>query len=172
MIGWRMSSLLGLLAVATPAAAHDGPPYPIVSDRVLGVYLVSVWTDPDTTDDGTPAGQFWVTLAPRGDEPLPAGTRATVAVRPMERPGPEQRTAASPVRGDPANQYAGVVMDHEGRFAVTVTIAGPLGTATVAAEVDATYDLRPPRYLLVVYLMPFVVVGLLWGRLLLRRRRV
>jgi hypothetical protein len=63
-------------------------------------------------------------------------------------------------------------MDHEGRFAVTVTIAGPLGAATVDAEVDATYDLRPPRYLLVVYLMPFVLVGLLWGRLLLRRRRV
>jgi hypothetical protein len=38
--------------------------------------------------------------------------------------------------------------------------------------VDATYDQRPPAYLLVVYVMPFVLVGLLWGRLLLRRRSV
>ena len=24
-------------------------------------YMVSIWTDPDTTDDGTPGGQFWIT---------------------------------------------------------------------------------------------------------------
>jgi hypothetical protein len=74
------------------------------------------------------------------------------------------------VRGDAGNQFAGIVLDHEGRFAVTVAIGGPLGTATVDAEVDATYDLRPPAYLLVVYALPFVLVGLLWGRVLLRRK--
>ena len=62
-------------------------------------------------------------------------------------------------------------MDHEGRFAVRVTVDGPLGTATVEATTDATYDVRPPRALLAVYLAPFLVVGLLWGRLLIRRRR-
>jgi hypothetical protein len=173
MIGGCPRWLLALLLIATtPAWAHDGPPFPIVSDRVLGAYLVSVWTDPDTTDDGSPGGQFWVTLSRRGGADLPEATRAAVAVRPLDRPGPERRAEASPVRGDIGNQFAGVVMDHEGRFAVTVTIAGPLGDATVGAEVDATYDLRPPPYLLLVYLMPFLVVGLLWGRLLLRRWRV
>ena len=160
-----------ILSVASPALAHDGPPFPIVSDRVLGAYLVSVWTDPDTTDDGSPGGQFWVTLSRPGGEDVPEATRAAVAIRPLDRPGPERRAAASPVRGDVGNQFAGLLMDHEGRFAVTVTVAGPLGDETVGAEVDATYDLRPAPYLLVVYLIPFVLVGLLWGRLLLRRRR-
>ena len=52
----------------------------------------------------------------------------------------------------------------------TVRVAQQLGAATVSASVEATYDLRPPRALLVLYLLPFVLAGLLWGRLLIRRR--
>ena len=55
-------------------------------------------------------------------------------------------------------------------FPVRVTIDGLLGPAAVEAEVDATYDLRPPPGLVVVYLVPFVAVGFLWLKLLLRRR--
>jgi hypothetical protein len=62
-------------------------------------------------------------------------------------------------------------MDHEGPFAVRVTIDGPLGSATVEAQADATYDLRPPPYMLVWYLLPFLVAGLLWTKLLIRRNR-
>lgn len=154
-------------------AAHAGPPFPIVSDRVAGGYRVSIWTDPDTTDDGSRGGQFWVRLArARGDGELPPQTRATVVIRPLDRSGVEQRAAAAPVRDDVTNQFAGLVMDHEGRFAVHVTIDGPLGAAAVDAEVDATYDLRPAPYLLVVYLVPFLLVGWLWGRRMLQQRRV
>lgn len=163
----------GALAFLLPAsvAAHEGPPFPIVSDHRVGAYVLSVWTDPDTTDDGSPGGQFWIMLAPGDREiPLPVTTTATVVVRPIGRPGPDLSAAAAPVRGRPGHQFAAVVMDHEGRFAVTVRVAGPLGAAEVAAEVDATYDRRPPPYLLAVYLAPFALVGLLWGRLLMRRR--
>src|SRR5688572_26800254 len=31
------------------AHAHDGPPFPILSDHTTGPYLISIWTDPDTT---------------------------------------------------------------------------------------------------------------------------
>jgi hypothetical protein len=148
--------------------AHNGPPFPIVSNQRAGAYVISVWTDPDTTDDGTPGGQFWVKLA--GE--IPAATRVTVAVRALNSTGPEIVGEASPVRGDLTNQFAAVVMNHEGRFTVRVTLDGPLGPATVNAEVDATYDTRPAPYLLVLYLVPFVLVGLLWGRLLLRRRAI
>ncbi|HET9541411.1 MAG TPA: hypothetical protein VFQ46_12485, partial [Candidatus Limnocylindria bacterium] len=71
-----------------------------------------------------------------------------------------------------SNQFAAVVMDHEGRFAVEVTIDGPAGPARVTAEVDATYDLRPPPIMLAVYALPFVLAGLLWIRLLVKRRTV
>jgi hypothetical protein len=168
--------VLGTLAAVLAAAsltlsAHAGPPFPIVSDQTAGRYVVSVWTDPDTTDDGSAGGQFWVRLrASSNAMPLPEETRATVAIRPLDRTGSERTAAATPVQRDITNQFAALVMDHEGRFAVRVAIDGPMGAATLEATVDATYDQRPPAPLLFLYLAPFVLVGLLWGRLLLRRR--
>jgi hypothetical protein len=165
-------SLLALLLATLPAIAlaHDGPPFPIVSDRIAGPYRVSIWTDPDTTDDGSPGGQFWVRIHQASDgEAAPAGTRSTVAISPLDRPGNGRTAGAEPVRGDITNQFAALFMDHEGRFAVQATIDGPLGPAVVDAEVDATYDLRPPPYLFFLYLAPFLLVGLLWGGLLIRR---
>jgi hypothetical protein len=158
--------------LAAQGAAHSGPPYPIVSGQIAGRYEVAIWTDPDATDDGSPGGQFWVTLAPRTGEAaaIPAGTRVTVAVRPLARPGPTQSATAAPVDGAVARQFAAVLMDHEGRFAVDVAIDGPLGPARVASEVDATYDLRPAPALFVVYLLPFLVLGVLWVKLLWKRR--
>ena len=169
----RRAAAIGVLTALTVAgvAAHDGPPFPIVSDQVSGPYRLSIWTDPDATDDGTTGGQFWVTIERAADgAPPPAGTVARVSIRALDRPGSELTAPAEPVRGDLTNQFAALLMDHEGRFAVRVSVAGPLGPAAVDAEVDATYDLRPPAGLLVLYLMPFLLAGLLWGRLLLRRR--
>jgi hypothetical protein len=168
---WIATLASAFLAASTIVQAHDGPPFPIVSDQVAGPYLVSVWTDPDTTDDGSPGGQFWVRLHVAGTAaPVPEKTQATVTIRPLDRTGPQRTASASPVRGNITNQFAAVLMDHEGRFAVHVAIEGPLGAAAVDSAVDATYDLRPAPLLLVLYLVPFVLVGLLWGRLLLRRR--
>jgi hypothetical protein len=170
---------IAVLAAQTSLHAHSGPPFPIVTDAVHGPYTVSIWTDPDATDDGSAGGQFWVVIAPstKGG-PLPADTRATVTVqssstRPVQtdRPYPfSQSTRTEPVRGDISNQFGAVVMDHEGPYSVHVEVTGPLGQTAVDAMVDATYDLRPPPYMLVWYLVPFLLVGFLWTRLLLRRR--
>ena len=164
------------LVVATAATAivraHNGPPFPILSDRIAGGYRISIWTDPDTTDDGSLGGQFWVRLEPSsGTGVIPEPTRVTVSIKPVDRAGAGLSTAAAPVRGEAGNQFAGLLMDHEGRFAVHVVVDGPLGAAAVDAEVDATYDLRPAAYMLVLYAAPFVLMGLLWGRLLIRRGR-
>jgi len=151
--------------------AHSGPPFPVVSDQAAGPYVVSIWTDPDTTDDGSAGGQFWVRIhAASKGQPLPENTRAMVTITPVNREGSVRSASTSPVRGDLTNQFAAVVMDSEGPFAVRVNIDGSLGNAIVTASVEATYNLRPPRWLFAVYLLPFVLVGLLWGRLLIRRR--
>jgi hypothetical protein len=52
-----------------------------------------------------------------------------------------------------------------------VTIEGPQGPADVEAAVDASYDLRPRPIMLVLSLMPFLLAGFLWTKLLLRRRQ-
>ena len=159
------------VGLSSIAVAHDGPPYPILSDRAVGPYTVSVWTDPDTTDDGSAGGQFWVVLARRDDAgPVPPDTRATIVTEPLDRPGSPRSAVTEPVRNDPSNQVGAVVFDHEGRFRVRVDVRGSMGGGRVESEVDATYDLRPAPALLLLYLMPFVAVGLLWAKLLLRRR--
>jgi hypothetical protein len=166
---------LAVLAVQDSLRAHSGPPFPIVTDAVRGPYTISIWTDPDTTDNGTPAGQFWIVIASstKGTR-LPAETRATLSVQPSAPPSPSQATVQSartePVRGDVANQFGAVLMDHEGSYAVHIEVTGPMGVASIDAMVEATYDLRPPPYMLVWYLFPFVIAGFLWTRLLLRRR--
>jgi hypothetical protein len=151
-------------------AAHAGPPFPIVSNQIVGKYEIDVWTDPDATDDGTPGGQFWVVLKPAGGATeIPAGTRVTVAIRAIETAHSSQ-LIAEPVDGLITRQFAALVMDHEGRYAVRAAIEGPLGTAQVTGEVDATYDARPAAPLFFVYLLPFVVLGLFWMKVLWKRR--
>lgn len=162
-----------LLAQAVVVHAHSGPPFPIVSDRLAGPYRVSIWTDPDTTDDGAPAGQFWVTVDPAsGSGTVPSGTHAAVTIRPSDRDGHTRSAQAAPVDGLVSRQFVALLMDHEGPFAVHVTVDGPLGRVEIDSQVDATYDLRPSKGLIVVYLFPFLAIGALWVKVLLRRRQV
>lgn len=157
--------------VSSRAAAHDGPPYPIVSNQAAGPYVLSVWTDPDSTDDGTAGGRFWITIGAPAGAVIPAETVADVTIAPLDREGGVLTARAEPVDGALSNQLASLVMDHEGRFRVRAVVTGPLGRGEVASEVDATYDLRPPPILLAVYALPFVLIGFLWIKLMVKRRK-
>ena len=167
----QYAATVAVMALVSAAlGAHSGPPYPIVSDRIAGAYRISIWTDPDATDDGSAAGQFWVMMQPARPGAIPPGTHVSVTIQPVDRPGIAKTGAATPVNGDAARQFVALVMDHEGRYGVRVAIAGPLGTAALGADVDATYDLRPAPILLALYVLPFLLVGFLWVKLLVRRR--
>ena len=124
------ATALTALVAGGPVLAHTGPPFPIVSSRTAGPYDVSVWTDPDSTDDGSAGGRFWVTVRPSDGAALPAATRVTVALEPVsvDRRAPAHTAGAEgPVAADPSQRFAALVMDHEGRFRVRVTLDGPLG---------------------------------------------
>ena len=169
----RRAVLTLVLLLSSPPGilAHSGPPFPIVTSRVAGPYSISIWTDPDTTDDGKAAGQFWIVLDPAaGNAAIPAGTQATVAIRPLDREGPSRDGRAERVNGSVSRQFVALLMDHEGPFAVRVTIDGPLGRASVDSRVDATYDTRPAPWLILVYLIPFVGLGVLWMKALRVRK--
>jgi len=159
------------LLSAESLTAHSGPPFPILSNRIAGGYDISIWSDPDTTDDGSPGGQFWVVLKTAGrGAAIPAATVVTVAIRPLDREGPTLTGRAVPVNGAADNQFVALLMDHEGPFGVRVTVDSSLGRAEVESRAEATYDLRPSRGLIVIYLLPFVAVGVLWMKALWRRR--
>ena len=40
-----------LAALSVRASGHSGPPFPILSDKAAGPYLISIWTDPDNLCD-------------------------------------------------------------------------------------------------------------------------
>ena len=166
--------VLAVVMTTATLSAHSGPPFPIVSDRVAGAYQISIWADPDATDDRSAAGKFWVMLQPARpvgtNRSMPPGTHVDVTIRPLDRQGAEQAGRAEPINAEVARQFVALVMDHEGPFGVRVTVDGPLGKADIDAFTDATYDLRPRPILMIVFVMPFVLAGFVWGKLLIRRR--
>jgi len=155
--------LLFVTSWRTHLHAHSGPPFPIVSDHAVNGYKVSVWTDPDVTDDVTKAGRFWVTVSP-------AARSVVVAVEPLDRKGETRTETAQPVNGDTQRYFTALRLDHEGRFDVRVRIDGSAGRADVGAYVDATYDLRPRPALMILFVLPFLLIGFVWGKLLIKRR--
>jgi hypothetical protein len=160
-----------LVLAASAVLAHSGPPYPIVSNQPAGPYRVSIWTDPDATDDGSSGGQFWLTIAMADGGAVPADTRALVTIAPANGSSPPRSGQASPINADVSQQFVALLMDHEGRFAVQAAISSARGSATVESSVDATYDLRPSPAVVAVYSLPFVLLGLLWLKVLIHRRR-
>lgn len=151
---------------ARPAAAHEGPPFPILVDRRAGPYVASVWTDPDI---GT--GIFFVVLeAPEGRR-LPAGTEVRIGVQPVSGRLAEAvyEAEAQPVRRG-ARYYAEVPLDQGGMWRVRVLLDGAEGGGELTAQVEATPDGTIGPIALVVYLLPFLAVGGLWLKAALRRR--
>jgi hypothetical protein len=162
----RFAFLAFLLWGALPALAHQGPPFPILVDRRVGPYLASVWTDPDV---GT--GTFFVVLEPQEGRNLPARTRARLGLQPVSRRLEEVIYEAEPQKVSyGARYFTSARLDKEERWRVRVLLDGSAGGGELTAEVEATPDGTIGPIALVLYLMPFLAVGFLWLKAVLRRR--
>jgi hypothetical protein len=151
----RLAILLLLLPL--PLHAHAGPPFPIVVDRPVGPWKVSVWTDPDI---GT--GVVFV---------IPEGTSTPEAVRvsaqPVDRSLPEAfYEAERQGRPEDVRYFTRVKFDHGGMWRLRATLDG----GSVEAEVEATPDGVLGPWEIGLYALPFLAVGFLWGKAVLRRR--
>ena len=160
-----------VLVTCAPLFAHNGPPFPVVTDRTLGNYVISLWADPDASDDGDKDGRFWVVVNPAAKgATLPADTIVQIAIWPVERPQAIRTETAEADEREPARRLAAFAIDHEGKYAVKATITGSLGPADIESLVDAEYDARPRPFLIAVFALPFVLIGFVWLKLLIRRR--
>lgn len=159
------AAALGGLAPA--AAAHQGPPFPILVDRPVGPYIASVWTDPDIG-----IGTFFVVLEPPQEgRALPAGTTVRIGVRPVSGRLPEKVYPAEAQKVSFGERYfAQVPFDRGGMWRVRVAIAGPRGGGELGAEVEATPDGTIGPIAILVYSFPFLAVGFLWWKATVRRR--
>jgi len=157
-------SFLIFLCLAKTVSAHEGPPFPLFVDQKVDRYAVSVWTDPDV---GT-ALFFVIVKAP---SPVPADLRVQVGVQPVSNRVPEVFYPAARENVQGQIQYrADVHFDAQELWRVRVKLESAEGNAETLATVEAT----PPgygRWDLLLYLLPFLAVGLLWAVALIRKMR-
>jgi hypothetical protein len=157
----RFTLLLIVLLLAPVARAHEGPPFPLVVDQKADPYVISVWTDPDV---GT--ALFFVIL--NAPEP-PADLRVQIGVQPVSGRLPEAFYAAERENVQGQIQYRTQVhFDAQEIWRVRVRLESAQGNAETVATVEAT----PPgygRWDLLVYLLPFLAIGVLWAVAMLRR---
>lgn len=154
--------LMLVLFFTRSAGAHEGPPYPLFLDRQVDRYVVSVWTDPDI---GT--GLFFVIFS--GPAELPPDLRVNVGVQPVTGRLPEAFYPAHRENLQGQVQYrAEVQLDAQELWQVRVRLESAQGNAETVATVEAT----PPgygRWDLLVYLLPFLAIGLLWAIAMIRK---
>lgn len=154
-----------LLAVPARGVAHEGPPYPILVDQTLGPCVVSVWADPDV---GT--GTFFIALEPAPGGKLPEDIRVGLGVRPVSGRLPEAVYEANREGRQATVQYkAEVPFDAQELWRVRLLLQSSRGGGEAVTDVEVT----PPgygRWDLLLYLLPFVAVGWLWLRAIVKGR--
>lgn len=163
----RSALAITLLLWPNTARAHAGPPFPFLMDQKIDPYVISVWTDPDV---GT--GTFFVIVNAPASGAVPNDLRVQVGVQPASGRLPE--TFYSSAREDLSGQIqykALVQFDAQELWRVRIRLQSTLGSGEVMATVEST----PPGYGswdMLVYLLPFVAVGVLWFLAVMRRRSV
>jgi hypothetical protein len=155
-----------LFVASSPLGAHNGPPFPIISDKRVGPVVVSLWTHPDV---GT--GLFYVIVEPPAGGTIPPDLKIEIGVRPVTGRLAE---AMYPMKLE--NLRGQVVyrtdaqFDQQELWHVRMTVKSSAGDGEAAADVEVT----PPgygRWDLLLFSLPFLGVGFLWFRVMMRKRQ-
>ncbi len=163
--GWLLLWVL-LAGVSPSALAHNGPPFPIIENRRVGPVVISVWTNPDV---GT--GSFFVMVDPPAGGKVPDDLKVDVAVQPLTGRLPEKHYSAwrEKLRGQ-VEYKALIPFDAQEMWRVRVTLASAEGGGEAVADVQVTPTGRG-RWDMFLYLLPFLGIGFLWFKAVMRRRR-
>lgn len=167
-ISWWHILLLGLclITLAPRTIAHEGPPFPIIVDEEVGPYLVSVWTDPDIG-----IGTFFVVIDPEPGNDVSDVKSIKIGVKPTSgRLDEAMYTAQSQEVRQGARYIAEVEFDKGEMWKVRILLEGEGWDGELTSEVEATPDGSIGPIAVVIYALPFLAVGFLWVRAIMRRR--
>lgn len=163
----KFSSLVMVLLVSSsPLGAHNGPPFPIISDKRVGPVIVSLWTHPDV---GT--GLFYVIVDPPPGGAIPADLKIEIGVRPVTGRLEEviYPTRLENLRGQVQYKTA-AEFDAQELWQVRLIVKSSQGDGEATADVEVT----PPglgRWDLLMFSLPFLGVGFLWFQVIMRKRK-
>jgi hypothetical protein len=159
----------GLLAIfcSQNLAAHNGPPFPIITDQRVGPCIVSLWTHPDVG-----IGLFFVMVDPLPGETIPKDLKVQIGVQPLSGRLAEVVYPArlEDLRGQ-VEYKTEVQFDEQEFWRVRLILSSSAGGGEALSKVEAT----PPgfgRWDLLLYLLPFLGVGFLWVTAIAKRRRL
>lgn len=159
-----LSLVLGLCA--QPAFAHNGPPFPIISDQTVGPVVLSLWTHPDV---GT--GTFFVLINPQRGKELPRDLKFSIGVTPVSGRLAEVVYPMWVEKNRTQPEFKNEVQfDQDEIWKVRLILTSAEGNAEAMAQVEAT----PPgygRWDLLLFALPFLAVGFLWFKMMTKRRR-
>ncbi len=154
-----------LLAVAI-AQAHNGPPFPIISDKRVGPCVISLWTLPDIG-----IGTFWVIAEPPPGGHVPPDLSVKFAIQPLDNRIPERVFQGVRDNSNAQVQFkVEVPFDRQEWVCVHVFLTSREGNSDALANVEIT-PVGLGRWDLLLYLLPFLGVGFLWFRALTRRKK-
>ena len=160
------TTLLAMLC-APNAAAHNGPPFPIITDQRVGPYIISLWTHPDLG-----IGTFFVMV-----DPVPGGTVAKdlkiqIGVQPASGRLAEVMYSAWHVdlRGQ-VEFKSEVQFDQQENWKVRLILTSSSGGGEAISQVVPT-PAGFGRWDLLLYLLPFLGVGFLWITAIAKRRKL
>ena len=90
---------------------------PVVTDRPVGNYIVSLWADPDASDEGDADGRFWVVVNPAAKgASLPADTVVRISIWLAERPDSIHTETATADGQEISRRAAAFAISREGKY--------------------------------------------------------
>jgi hypothetical protein len=162
----RLIALMLLISGAATAHAHNGPPFPIIENQHVGPVMISVWSNPDV---GT--GSFFVLVDALPGGTIPNDLKVDITVQPVSRRLPEKSYSAWREKLHGQVEYkVSVPFDAEEKWHVRVTLASSQG----GGETETNVEVTPPglgRWDMLLYLLPFLGIGFLWFKAVMRRRK-
>ena len=146
--------------------AHNGPPFPIITDKRVGPCIISLWTHPDIG-----IGTFWVLVDPPPGGRVPPDLEVQVGVQPVDGRIAE---ICYPAKRDNSNahlQYkVEAPFDRDEFIHARVILTSGAGNGDATATVEVT-PVGFGRWDLLLYLLPFLGAGFLWFRAITRRKK-
>src|SRR5271168_3658618 len=146
--------------------AHNGPPFPIISDQRVGPCIVSLWIHPDI---GT--SPIFVLVDPAPGDTIPRDLKIAIGIQPVSGRLPEvvYPTSLADQRGQ-LEYKTDVQFDQQEFWNVRLILTSSAGGGEARAKVEAT-PVGYGRWDLLLFALPFLAVGFLWFKVLTKRRR-
>jgi hypothetical protein len=166
LLAWLLASLLSIF-FSPNAEAHNGPPFPIITDQRVGPFIISLWTHPDL---GT--GTFFVMIDPVPGGTVPKDLKVQIAVQPASGRLAEAVYSAwlEDLRGQ-VEYKTEVQFDQQENWKVRLILASSAGGGEAVSQVVPT-PAGFGRWDLLLFLLPFLGVGFLWATAITKRRRL